>query len=105
MSSKNVHGCAQKAENGFGSDFLEQYHEDGNEFLNRIIRVTFVNVETKEQSNQRMHTHSRNKPKKIKQTFSACRKADGRKSVLMVEFMQQGITITSEVYFKTQNTA
>jgi hypothetical protein len=36
--------------------FLEQYHKDGNEFLNDIIRVTgdetwvsFVNVETKEQ--------------------------------------------------------
>jgi hypothetical protein len=30
--------------------------------------VSFVNVETKEQSKQWMHTHSQNKPKKFKQT-------------------------------------
>jgi hypothetical protein len=36
--------------------FFEQYHKDGDEFLNHVIRVTgdetwvsFVNVETKEQ--------------------------------------------------------
>jgi hypothetical protein len=50
----------------------------------RIERVTgdetwisFVNVETEEQSKQRMHTHSPNKPKKFKQTLSACQKVDG----------------------------
>jgi hypothetical protein len=55
-------------------NFLERYHKDGDEFLNHIIRVTigvtwasFVNVETKEQSKQWMHTHSPNKPKKFKQ--------------------------------------
>jgi hypothetical protein len=39
--------------------FLERYHKDDNEFLNHIIRVTddearvsFVNVETQEQSKQ-----------------------------------------------------
>jgi hypothetical protein len=39
--------------------FLQRYHKHGGEFLNRIVRVTgdetwvsFVNVETKEQSNQ-----------------------------------------------------
>jgi hypothetical protein len=43
--------------------FLEQYHKDGNEFLSHIIWVTgdetwvsFVNVETKEQSKQWMCT-------------------------------------------------
>jgi hypothetical protein len=30
-----------------------------------------VNVETKEQSKQWLHTHSPNKPKKFKQTLSA----------------------------------
>jgi hypothetical protein len=33
--------------------------------------VSFVNVETKEQSKQWMHTHSPNKPKEFKQSFSA----------------------------------
>jgi hypothetical protein len=39
--------------------FLEQYHKNGDEFLNHIVRVTgdetwvsFVNVETKEHSKQ-----------------------------------------------------
>jgi hypothetical protein len=51
--------------------FLEQYHKDGNEFLSHIVWVTgdetwvsFVNIETKEQSKQWMHTHSPNKAKK-----------------------------------------
>jgi hypothetical protein len=35
-----------------------------------------ANVETKEQSKQWMHTHSPNKLKKLKQTLSACQKAD-----------------------------
>jgi hypothetical protein len=53
--------------------FLGRYPKDGNGFLNHIVRVTvdearvsFVNVETKEQSKQWMHTHSPNKPKKFK---------------------------------------
>jgi hypothetical protein len=43
---------------------LERYHKDGDEFFDHIVRVTsnkiwasFVNVETKEQSKQLMHTH------------------------------------------------
>jgi hypothetical protein len=57
---------------------LERYHKDGDEFVNHIVRVigdetwvALVNVETKEQSKHRMHTHSPNKPKKFKQTLSA----------------------------------
>jgi hypothetical protein len=52
-----------------------------------IVRVTgdetwvsFVNVETKEQPKQWLHTHSPDKPKKFKETFSACQKAYGNKS-------------------------
>jgi hypothetical protein len=109
LVSENAHGCAQNAENGFDFDFLERYHEDGDEFLNHIVRVTgdktwvsFVNGETKEQSKRWMHTNSPNKPKNFKQTLSA-RKLMAtvfrdRKGVLMVEFMQQGTTVTSEVY-------
>jgi hypothetical protein len=55
-----------------------------------------------------MHTHSSNKPKKFKQT-SASQKAYfnhflGQEEVLMVEFMQQGTTVTSEVYCETLKT-
>jgi hypothetical protein len=66
-----------------------------------------VNVKTKKQSKQWRHMHSPNNPKKLKQTF-ACQKADGncflgqnRKGVVMVEFMQRGTTITSEVHCET----
>jgi hypothetical protein len=78
MGSENAHEYTQNAENGFGLD------KDGNEFLNHIVRetddetwVSFVNAETKGQSKQWMHTHSPNKPKKFKQTLSACQKAAG----------------------------
>jgi hypothetical protein len=53
---------------------LEQYHKDGDKFLSHIIQVpgdtnwvSFVNVETKEQSKQWMHIHLPNKLKKFKQ--------------------------------------
>jgi histone-lysine N-methyltransferase SETMAR len=92
-------------------DFLEQFHKDGDQFLNHIVRVTgdetwvsFVNVETKEQSKQWMHTHSPNKPKKFKQ-MSASRLMAAvfwdRKGVLMVGFMQHWTTVTAVVYCET----
>jgi hypothetical protein len=64
MNLESAHRCAQNAENGFGfCRLLEQYHKDGDEFLNHIVRVTgeetwvsFVNVETKEQSKKWIHT-------------------------------------------------
>jgi hypothetical protein len=90
--------------------FLERYCKDGNEFLNHIVTedetwVSCVNVETKEQFKQWMHTHSPNKPRKFKQTLSA-RKLMAtvfwdRKGVLLVDFMLQGTTTVSEVYCET----
>jgi hypothetical protein len=68
--------------------------------------VSFVNVQTEEQSKQWIHTHSPNKPKKFKQTSARKLMATvfcGRKGMLMVKFMQQGTTITSEMYSKTLN--
>jgi hypothetical protein len=82
---------------------LERYHKDGDGVPNHTVRITddetwlsFVNVETKEQSKQWMHTHSQNKHKNFKQMLSPCQKADGncflgqdRKGMLLVEFMQK----------------
>jgi hypothetical protein len=51
-----------------------------------------------------MHTHSPNKVKNFKQTSARKLMATvfwGSKGVLMVEFMQQGTTITPEVYCET----
>jgi hypothetical protein len=90
--------------------FLQRYHDEGNKFLDKIVTcnetwVKFVNVETKEQSQQWMHTHSPNKPRKSKQSL-ANRKLTAtvfwdRKGVLLSEFMEPGTTITSETYCET----
>jgi histone-lysine N-methyltransferase SETMAR len=92
--------------------FLKRCHKDGDNFLKHIARVTgdetwvsFVNVETKEQTNQWMHTQSPNMLTIFKQSLSARKLMVtvfwDRKGVLMVEFMQQGTTM-SEVYCETR---
>jgi hypothetical protein len=60
-----------------------------------------MNVETKKQSGQWLHIHSPKRPKKLNKHFLPARKLIStglwdRKGVLMMEFMQQGSTITSE---------
>jgi hypothetical protein len=64
-----------------------------------------VNIETEEQSKQWMHTHSSNKPKEFKQMLSARKLMASvfrdRKGELMVEFMQQGTAVLSQVYCET----
>jgi hypothetical protein len=59
---------------------LEQYHKDGDECLSHIVRVgdetwvLFINVETKEQSKQQMHTHSPREPKILNKRCLPARK-------------------------------
>jgi hypothetical protein len=70
MGSENAHRCTQYATNGFCFDFFRVIPNDGDEFLKHIITgdetwVSFVNVGTKEQSKQWLHTHSPNKPKNL----------------------------------------
>jgi hypothetical protein len=65
-----------------------------------------VNVETKEQSKQWMHTYSINKPKSLNKCCVPATKLMetvfwDEEVLLMVEFIKQGTTITSEVYCKT----
>jgi hypothetical protein len=64
---------AHERENNFGFDFLKWYHKDGDEFLNHIVwvtddetRVSFMNVEAKNQSKHSMPTHSPNKQKNLR---------------------------------------
>jgi hypothetical protein len=92
------------------STFLQRYHDEGDEFLDKIVTgdetwVTFVNVETKQQSQQWMNTHSPNKPRKFKQSL-AKRKLMAtvfwdRKGVLLIGFMEPGTMITSETHCET----
>jgi hypothetical protein len=62
--------------------------------------------ETREQSKQWMHARSPNKPKKFKQTLSArklmaCFLGQDEKGMPMVKFMQQGTTVTCQMYCET----
>uniref|UniRef100_A0A1B6DDI6 Mos1 transposase HTH domain-containing protein n=1 Tax=Clastoptera arizonana TaxID=38151 RepID=A0A1B6DDI6_9HEMI len=91
-------------------DFLSRYELEGAEFLNRIvtgdeINVAYVNAETKQQSMQWGHTASPSKPKKARQTLSAKKVMAmvfwDSKGILLIEFMERGTTITSEVYCET----
>jgi hypothetical protein len=64
-----------------------------------------VNIETKEKSKQWMHTHSPIQAENYKQILPARKLVASvfwdRKGVPMLEFMEQGTTITSEVYCET----
>jgi hypothetical protein len=82
MDSENANGAHKSQRMALALTFLGRYHKDGNAFLSHTIQVTgdvtwvsFVNVETKEQSKQWMHTHSPNKSKKFKH-MSACQETD-----------------------------
>jgi histone-lysine N-methyltransferase SETMAR len=75
--------------------FLKRHHKDGDEYLSHIFRVrsdeswvSFVNVETKEQSKQRMHIHSPTKPKRFKQTSA--------KKMIAIVFWDSGIHATKD---------
>jgi hypothetical protein len=92
---------------------LETYHKVGDDFLNHIVQVTgdetrvsSVNVETKEQSTQWMQTHLPNRPKTVRNAYLPAIELMAtafwdRKRMTMVDFMQQGTTIASQVYFET----
>jgi hypothetical protein len=109
MGSENSHGRAQNAENGFGFNFLQLYHKDWDDFLIHILRITgdeswvsSVNAESKEQSKQWMRTHSPNRQNIFNKRCLSARKLMAtvfweRNGVLIVEFMQEGTTISSEV--------
>jgi hypothetical protein len=66
--------------------------------------ISVVNAETKDQSKQWMHTLAINKPNNP--TLSACQRANGicfwdRKALLTGEFIKQGTTIATELYWRT----
>jgi hypothetical protein len=82
MGSENAHEHITHRMVLVFEDFLQWYHKDGDEFLSHIVTsdetwVSIVNVETKEQSKQWIHTHSSNKLKKLKQRLPAYQRADG----------------------------
>jgi hypothetical protein len=110
---KMLTGSTKRRDSLLSDEFFRVIPQKWRRFLSRILRVTgdetwvsFFKVETKEQSKQRMHTHSLNRPKKLKVRCVPARKLMvavfwDRKGMLVMEFMQQGNTITSEVYNET----
>jgi hypothetical protein len=103
--SENAHGCAPNAQNDLDFDFLERYHNNGDEFLSHLVLV--AGDETKEQSAVKAvdaNTFTK-QDENFKQTLSVRKLMKtvfwDRKGVLMVEFMQQGTKIMLKVYCET----
>ncbi|GFT31828.1 histone-lysine N-methyltransferase SETMAR [Trichonephila clavipes] len=90
-------------------DFLDRYHKEGDQFLERIVTgdetwVSHITPESKRQSMEWRHTNSPVRVK-AKRTIST-RKVMAtvfwdRHGVLLVEFMQQGTTINAAAYCTT----
>jgi hypothetical protein len=83
--------------------FLGQYLKDSDGFFDHIVQVTsyeiwisFLNVETQEQSKQWMHTYSPNKTKTFIQMLSACQKADDNCFLRQEKNADSGIHATSD---------
>jgi preprotein translocase subunit SecE len=110
MGPETAHTFTKNTKNG--SDFctlLQRYHKDVNEFLSHITWVTgdetwvsFVNVETKEQSMQWIHIHQISR--KV-YTNVVCEKSDGDRFAghersADGDLMQRGTTM-SDVYCET----
>ena len=87
---------------------LERYERDGDEFLSHIVTgdetwIAYSNVETKRRSMQWRHSDSP-KPKKFMQTHGKKQMATvfwDEKGILLVDFLEQGQTVTSERYCQT----
>ncbi|GFU54688.1 histone-lysine N-methyltransferase SETMAR [Trichonephila clavipes] len=90
-------------------DFLDRYHKEGDQFLERIVTgdetwVSHITPESKRQSMEWRHTNSPVRVK-AKRTIST-RKVMAtvfwdRHGVLLVEFNQQGTTINAAAYCAT----
>ncbi|KAJ8876576.1 hypothetical protein PR048_021021 [Dryococelus australis] len=90
--------------------FLLRYADTGEQFVNQIATGDETwshsdNEETKLQVQQWIHAHSPNKPKKFKQTFSNKKRVAtvfwDHQGVLLIDFMEPGITINAAAYCVT----
>lgn len=107
---KNLTDVHKTKRMGAALEFLTQYHNDGDEFLDRIVTgdetwVSYKTPENKRQSMEWHHTNSPSKPRKEKPNLNT-RKLMAtvfwdRKGLIHVEFMPRGVTINSEAYCET----
>ncbi|KAJ4444773.1 hypothetical protein ANN_06570 [Periplaneta americana] len=94
---------------GAALTFLQRYHDDGNEFLDRIVTgdetwISHFTLETKQQS---MHWRQSGSPvrTKFKQTLSVrkvmCTVFWDRKDILLIDFLPRGETVNTDRYCGT----
>jgi hypothetical protein len=112
MGSENIHGRLRNAKNGFGFDLFRaipqiwRWISQSHCMSNRWWNLGFICECWNRRAVKAVDAHTF-----TKQTLYACQKSDGNcflgqnmKGVLMAEFMQQEITVTSEVYCETLKT-
>ncbi|KAJ4439971.1 hypothetical protein ANN_08102 [Periplaneta americana] len=99
----------QNATLGAALTFLQRYHDDGDEFLDRIVTgdETWISHFTPENKQQSMHWRHRGSPvrTKFKQTLSVrkvmCTVFWDRKGILLIDFLPRGETVNADRYCET----
>ncbi|KAJ4441013.1 hypothetical protein ANN_10862 [Periplaneta americana] len=94
---------------GAALTFLQRYHDDGDEFLDRIVTgdetwISHFTPETKQQSMYWRHSGSPVRTK-FKQTLSVrkvmCTVFWDRKGILLIDFLPRGETVNADRYCET----
>lgn len=94
---------------GAALTFLQRYHDDGDEFLDRIVTgdETWISHFTPETKQQSMHWRHSGSPvrTKFKQTLSVrkvmCTVFWDRKGILLIDFLPRGETVNADRYCET----
>ncbi|GFV19417.1 uncharacterized protein TNCV_3663501 [Trichonephila clavipes] len=94
---------------GAALTFLQRYHDDGDEFLDRIVMgdETWISYFTSESRQQSMHWRHSGSPvkTKFKRTLSVrkviCTVFWGRKDILLIDFLPRGETVNTDHYCET----
>lgn len=106
---KNLTPEHKKKRLGAALTFLERYHADGDEFLDRIVTgdETWISHFTPETKQQSMHWRRSGSPvtTKFKQTLSVqkvmCTVFWDRKGILLIDFLPRGETVNADRYIET----
>ncbi|KAJ4449970.1 hypothetical protein ANN_01377 [Periplaneta americana] len=94
---------------GAALTFLQRYHDDGDELLDRIVMgdETWISHFTQETKQQSMHWQHSGSPvrTKFKQTLSVrkvmCTVFWDRKGILLIDFLPKGETVNADRYCET----
>ena len=106
---KNLTPEHKMKRSGAALTFLQRYHDDGDDFLDRIVTgdETWISHFTPETKQQSMHWRHSGSPvkKKFKQTLSVqkvmCTVFWDRKGILLIDFLPRGETVNADHYCET----